>query len=268
MAKLGYNFPELYKKHFAKELWNSEIRETKATCENCNWKEYNPRLKCCTYEPFLPNYLVGAILSSEATAPSARASILKKIENREYALPIGLVASPGFQVRFNHREENEFGQREDWLCPYYSRDSQNCGIWKHRGAVCTTFYCQSSYGVMGSEFWKQMSDYLTYFEMALMEEALIQLDFSPRQMNEGLGYLNRREATPAELKAKNLSEAKAKKIWNGYFDDPVGFYKKCFRIVSEMSPSQVREALGELGEQIEENVLESLREALLSPRED
>lgn len=262
MMKLGYQFPDFYKKFFPKDLWEAKLNETKATCDSCNWKEYRPELKCCTYEPFVPNYLIGASLQSEATSPSAREKILKKIELREYSLPIGMVASPRFQVRFNQREANEFGQREDWLCPYFNREKQNCGIWKNRGAVCTTYYCQSSYGVMGEEFWKQLSDYMTYVEMALMEEALVQLDFSPRQISDCLVYLNRQEATASELKSDSLDEKKAKKLWNGYYDDQVGFFIKCSDIVQSMTFDTFKEAMGELGEEIEENCLESLREAL------
>jgi hypothetical protein len=264
--KFGYQLSDVYQKFFPKELWQAQLQETKATCDQCNWPEYRPDLKCCTYEPFLPNYLVGALLSSTQTHPSARQALLHKIEINSYALPIGMVASPRFQIRFNRRKANEFGQREDWLCPYFVKENQNCGVWKYRGAVCTTYYCQSSFGVMGTEFWKQMSDYLTYVEMALMEEALVQLDFSPRQISDCLGYLNRQKQTRAEAQSDVMPEAVARKIWNGYFEDRVGFYKKTYDIVKSLSESQFREALGELGDEIEGSLMESLQEVLLVER--
>ena len=46
-----------------------------------------------------------------------------KIRRREYALPIGMVAPVRYQMEFNKRKENEFGQREDWLCPYFNRET-------------------------------------------------------------------------------------------------------------------------------------------------
>ncbi len=265
--KLGYQFPDFYRKFFPRDVWNADIQETKATCDRCNWPEYKPDLKCCTYEPFIPNYLVGAALQSTSTSSAAQKVFREKIEKRKFALPIGMVASPRFQVRFNNREENEFGQRKDWLCPYYSIEKQNCGIWKHRGAVCTTYYCQSSYGVMGTEFWKQMSDYMTYVEMALMEEALVQLDFSPRQISDCLQYLNRQEVSVSESRSDFLTETKARKIWNGYYEEQEQFYLKSYEIVNGMNIKQFREALGELGEEIEESLLESLKEVLLVDRE-
>lgn len=261
--KLKYQLPRLYEGLLPKDILSWEPQETKATCDACLMAKpqkpenvfYKPDLKCCTYYPFLPNYSVGAILSQESlAAPSAVESIKEKIHRRQYSLPLGMVAPPNYQVPFNHRKENEFGQREDWLCPYYHREQQNCGIWRHRGAVCTSFYCRSSYGARGLRFWEQVSDYLTYVEMALMEEALVMLDFSPRQISDLLGYLNRQEATKTEMRSAALPEKKARALWNGYFDDQEGFFKKSFQIVSELDRRAFKELLGETGQELEDQL--------------
>ena len=112
---------------------------------------------------------------------------------------------------------------------------------------------------MGLEFWERLSDYLTFVEMALMEEALVMLDFSPRQISENLQYLNRFEATAEELERKVLPRPYAKKIWNGYFDDQKGFYIKCYDIVSEMNKKQFLEAMGEQGSAIEKDLMLALK---------
>lgn len=261
--KIKYQVPRLYESLLPKDLLLMEPQETKATCDHCimakpqNRREifYEPDLKCCTYYPFLPNYVVGAILSEKSLAsPAALASIRQKISNREYSLPLGLVAPPSYQVPFNHRKKNEFGQREDWLCPYFDREKQNCGIWRQRGAVCTSFYCKSSYGAKGLRYWDELSNYLTYVEMALMEEALVMLDFSPRQISDLLNYLNRQEATASELKSPRLPEKKARELWNGYYDDQEGFFKKSFQIVEELNRKSFRELLGETGQQLEDRL--------------
>lgn len=259
---LGHQLPSFYKKYFPKELWSAQLTETKATCDKCNWPDYDPKLKCCTYEPFLPNFLVGSALRSASISDSARDSFMRKIKQREYALPIGMIASPRFQVRFNHRDPEEFGNRADWLCPYYNHSLENCGIWKSRGAVCTTYYCQSSYGVMGMEFWRQLSDYLTYVEMALMEESLVHLDFSPRQISECLEYLNRQKLSSSEKKTDAMDAKLFKKIWNGYDSNISDFYLKSYDIVTNFSKKQYLEALGDLGQEIESNLLESLKEVM------
>jgi Fe-S-cluster containining protein len=257
---LGYQLPEIYRKLLPKELLKAEIHETKATCGSCNWSAYQPNLKCCTYEPYLPNFLVGSLFESAATAPLALQALRTKIEKRQFSLPIGMTASVRYQVEFNQRDEKDFGNRADWLCPYYNQAQQNCGIWKNRGAVCTTFFCQSSYDVMGQEFWKQMNDYLTYVEMAVMEEVLVHLDFSPRQISECLQYLNRQEGSATELKSHGLPEAKARKLWNGYYDEQEDFFRQTYKMAQSLTPKNFREAIGELGEEIEGSLLESLQE--------
>lgn len=259
---IKYQLPDIYLKLLPKELLDANLTETKATCNNCNWKPYQPDLKCCTYEPYLPNYLVGAMFESSATSESALKALRTKIEKRQYSLPIGMLADVRYQVAFNNREPEDFGNRGDWLCPYFNRELQNCGVWKYRGAVCTTYYCQSDLGKKGIKFWEELSDYLSYVEMALMEEALVHLDFSPRQISDCLNYINRTEGTVSELKSKSLPIEKAKKLWNGYFDEQEEFFRKTYKMVKEFDKKRFKEALGDSGAEIEDRLLDHLRTLL------
>jgi hypothetical protein len=261
--KIKYQVPRVYQAILPKDILQMDVAETKATCGTCimarpkNRREifYDAQLKCCTFYPFLPNYTIGALLSDPAQmSAAANRSIRDKIANREYSLPLGLVAPPSYQVPFNQRGKNEFGQREDWLCPYYDREQENCGIWRNRGAVCTSFHCHSSFGVRGQTFWAELSNYITYVEMALMEEALVMLDFSPRQISDLLGYLNRQEGTKAELKSPRLPEKKARELWNGYYEDQEGFFKKSFEIVTKLDRKTYRDLIGEPGERLEDHL--------------
>lgn len=267
--KFRHQIPSLYHSLFPSELLQEDLNETKANCANCSMTRenrgdraritYERHLKCCTFEPVIPNYFVGAILESESQFPDAAASIRERIRRREYALPIGLVPTVRFQVELNNRQKNEFGNREDWLCPYYQKKTQNCGIWKFRGAVCTTFFCQSDAGASGETFWKGLGSYLNYVEMALLEEVLVLLDFSPRQMSEMLGFINRHQASQVELDSDSLSPATFRRIWNGYDSDIEGFYKLCYRKALEFNRNGFEEMLGETGLKIEAKVLKQMR---------
>lgn len=266
--------PEFYSQYFPRSLLQAEVNEKLATCENCLMARelqdsisYKANLKCCTFHPFQPNYLMGGLLKSGTADFRALESIERKVQSREYVLPIGIVAPVPHQLEFQARTRHEFGNREDWLCPYYNQVDQNCGIWKFRGAVCSTFFCRSSYGKAGSNFWERFSDYLTYVEMALMEEALVMLDFSPRQISDNIDYLNRFEANSSERVQKELPEKLARKIWNGYFDDQLGFYKKCYEIVANMTKTQFKEAMGEQGQVIEKDLMKGLRALKLPAKE-
>jgi len=271
---LKHQLPEIYHKIFPRPLLNWSPNEQKADCLNCSMTAENQRrssskklidisyqahLKCCTFHPFQPNFLVGGLLTTGRIKTSALHSIENMIAKRSYALPIGLLPSVPHQVEFNHRKKHEFGNREDWLCPYFDKAANNCGVWKFRGAVCTTFFCKSSHGKKGLEFWDAANNYLTYVEAALMEEALVMLDFSPRQISDNLAYLNRFEASDKELKMKVLPLGLAKELWNGYFEDQAGFYKKCFAIVSEMGLKEFKLAMGDQGQMLEKELLLRLK---------
>lgn len=265
--KLRHQIPDVYQKFFFRALLDVDPAEAKATCSACAMAPgkhrgkhtYRPDLKCCTFHPWIPNYAVGAVLRETGeTSAKGREVLRDKIRRREYALPTGVLPPVNYQVEFNARAPTDFGNRDEWLCPYYDRGTELCGLWKNRGAVCTSYHCKSVHGKTGKVFWKNLENYLSYVEMALMEEALVQLDFSPRQLSDLLGYMNRFDGTVAEKKSSVLPEKKARELWNGYYDEQELFYEKCLRVVEKMDRAGFEEALGETGLALEEDVLVGL----------
>lgn len=261
--KMGLRFkhflPQLYSQILPDQILNLDIHETKATCDACiKVPDYKEDLKCCTFHPFLPNYLIGQILLDQKSSPSFVTEVLQhKISKRHYALPLGMVAPVRYQVEFNKLKAKQFGKREDWLCPYYDVQQNRCGVWRNRGSVCTTFYCSSSLGARGKKFWKTTLDYLSYVEMVLCEEALVHLDFSPRQISELLGYINRHDGTKTELKTDSMDLKTAKKLWNGYFDTQEAFYIKSLEVVKSFDKKQMTEAMGDLGYNLTAQILKT-----------
>ena len=256
---MQFQLPELYRSFFPKELLELDLQETKATCENCAMTRqnrgpqarltYQAHLKCCTYEPYVPNFWVGALLKEADRFPLGAAHFRKKIQERGLALPIGILPDLEFQVIFNARKQGQFGNESSWICPYYDKQKNNCGIWKYRGSVCMTFFCQSDFGKSGLRFWKNFSDYLSYVEMTVMEEALVDLDFSPRQVSSYLEYMNVSKISPG-MKV-NFTATEYRKLWNGYADDIEGFYIKCYDLVSAFDRSRFQEALGQVGRKLQ-----------------
>lgn len=260
MLKLTHLLPPIYADFLPQNLLKIEATETKATCDNCLRSRdkrfaytYQKNLKCCTFHPFLPNYAVGALLQSAST--SGTEALKNKIKTREFAIPMGVLAPYRYQYLFLTKEEEQFGNDKNLLCPYYSRETDRCSIWLYRGVVCTTFYCRSDHGQNGLKFWAVLSDYLSYVEMALAEECLVQMDFSPRDLSDQLTHLNKREFESEETDQTHLSESADKKIWNGY-DDKCDFYKKCFAIVGKLDRRQFKEIIGAQGLGLEEEVLD------------
>lgn len=263
--------PEIYLDLFPKSLLDFKIEEKKATCGNCALSEgrspdkrsYNPNLKCCTFHPFQTNYLMGKILSSKTTPSEVMERIKAKIQKREYVFPIGILAPIPHQIQFAKRKSSDFGNRADWLCPYYDRVKNNCGIWKSRSSVCTSFHCLSSYGTAGFEFWDSLSDYISYVEMALMEEVLLQLDFNPREISEQVSFLRPEELLAEEKKVKFVSPRFLEKIWKDYYKDEISFYKKCYEIVKTISEREFKKILGEQGLNIQKKVMTAKKAILL-----
>lgn len=265
--KLKYQLPELYQGLVESELLNFSVTETKANCGDCSMSRenrgprakvvYDKELKCCTFDPFLPNYLVGALLSDERTTKSGVQSLEKKMLLKEETLPIGLRPSTDFQRQFLRKKENDFGNREEWLCPYFDHQNQNCGIWRNRGNVCTSFYCFSNAGQTGIRFWTELGNYLHLVESTLMEEALVHLDFSPRQLSEMLIYISPSDHLKAR-KVPLIGDKDWVRIWNHY-PDPTEFYIKTYQFVKNLKAKDLREALGETGERAFESLQKQMQ---------
>lgn len=253
---LSAQIPKYLRRFLPRELLSFPHEESKATCDNCAMSRehrgarakvtYQKNLKCCTFDPWVPNFVVGAMLKDPSLSEIGRGALLGKIRDPECGLPIGVRASTSFQRRHLRKKENEFGNREDWLCPYYDRQQNQCGIWNYRGNVCISFFCQSDYLQTGIRFWEELGNHLHLIELALAEECLVQLDFSPRQMSELLSYID--PQTHAEKKSLPLVDSKtSRRLWNGY-DDPLDFYHKCDAWVQSLGPKELRDLLGESGQ--------------------
>lgn len=272
--KIKYQIPDLYHTLFPSGILEMDPVETIATCETCAMapprrevKEetiwYQDNLKCCTYHPFLPNYLLGALFSDSKTPEYVLAELRRKITVREFALPIGMTAPSAYQIPFTQRTEFEFGQREDWLCPYFNKASNNCGIWRYRDAVCTGFICQSSYGKKGENFWTMLEEYLAYVELALLEESLIRMDFSPREISVSLPLISKFEGEDEEVQSMRLTEDEALSYWKkDYYKDQESFYKKTYEIVCALTPHEFKEAMGEQGMILEKELFASYKKML------
>lgn len=240
--------------------------ENIATCDSCAMAPprredkaetiwYRGDLKCCTYHPFLPNYLIGALFSDPKTPQYILKELRRKIAVREFALPIGMTAPTAYQIPFTQRTEFEFGQREDWLCPYFNKAENNCGIWRWRDAVCTGFICKSSYGKKGESFWKMLEEYLAYVELALLEECLIRLDFSPREISVSLPLISKFEGEDDESQAMRMTPEEARGYWKkDSYQDIEGFYKKTYEIVCSLKEHEFKEAMGDQGLIIEKDL--------------
>jgi Fe-S-cluster containining protein len=150
--------PALYRRLGA-PLDREVPRETKATCASCAMLEggcqgatvppvdgrarfFRPDTKCCTFHPRLPNYLVGAILTSvEPSDAEGRRRIAERVASRVGITPEWLHPPRAFTLLYDG-SRGAFGRAKGLRCPFYEEASGGCTVWAHRDAVCSTYFCK------------------------------------------------------------------------------------------------------------------------------
>ena len=231
-------FPHPFRKFLAE--FDLPLVEKKATCDDCRMTKseggfaYKPDLKCCTFFPFLSNFQVGAILAESKSPPEILAR-LKSFIQTDQAQPLGVAPDQAYQKKFIKRGIEAFGTDPELLCPYYDRKNTRCGVWNWRGAVCTSFYCESSFGLKGIEFWRELEKYFLMFEKTLSYDALLNLGFDDDEAGACL------KAVPnGMLKPFRFEE----NLWREMGKEREMLYQKSYEYVDQLSHSEIQKLLG------------------------
>jgi len=229
---------------FLSELFDRPaVEESRATCNDCAMCEkgggpavpmdyFKPDLKCCTYHPNLPNFLVGAILSDPDPAlAEGRRRIRERIERRIAISPCWVAAPKKFQLLvMASRGTNVFGRAKSLLCPYYDGASGGlCTIWKHREAVCSTFFCKYEGGRPGFQFWTSLKAYLEHVEITLAHAAMRAVD--AKLVEPKMGRLR---LTAEDIDDLPPNAAEYDGMWRDWVGREADFYVACFEYVRDM----------------------------------
>lgn len=240
---LRAKFPPIYA-HLLPELFDRPaVEETRATCHECAMCDkgagapvamtyFEPDMKCCTYFPILPNYLVGALLTDDA--PELREG-QKRVRAR-IAARIGVtpwfVAPPRKQsiMMEASRETGAFGRSRTLLCPYFEPSEKgDCTIWKHRDAVCSTFFCKYDAGLRGYKFWSALKEYLGFVEVSLAMLAARAVDV---EVNEP--RIPRLKLTRQDLEDRPPTDSDYASYWGKWVGREEEFYVACHERVKSM----------------------------------
>lgn len=244
-----------------REEWNSTLKETRADCGNCNQARgvtaiYKEGLKCCTFFPFVPNFLLGAILDSSLPGRTRIAdAITGTVEMKEANfLPLGLMPSITYQRRFHAGQPDNYGNDESLLCPHFLKTTGGCGIWSVRPSPCRSFFCESSYGLSGIEFWAKFEKFVSMLETALAHNALLELGFDEDEVALSTRFLPRYAAPDPHGFTGEKLKLEISKSWAEFGADRIEFYRKCYRLVSELKVEDVKELLGDEGKALEDEL--------------
>lgn len=263
---LQNKIPEIYHSFFEPILSLDYPEETIATCADCTLcrAHQSPYIntKCCTYYPFLANYLVGGILKNQFGFLSrGQERVSQLIAARKGISPYGIVPTTVYrqnEKKHNLRKKALFvGAKEEYealLCPYY--DGGDCTIWAFRENLCVTHFCTSIGGARGKFFWKKLNDYITLAEQELSKYALLQLGWPAAEID--IKALRSKEIQIDDAAGK-INEIKYQTLWRDWIGQEEKFYIACYEIIQGLSREKFQQILGQNGEILEVAIQETAR---------
>jgi Fe-S-cluster containining protein len=235
--------PPLYARWMDSLLGGPIPGERHATCDACamcrpaaeppgrDGYYFDPGTKCCTYTPILPNFLAGRILADgDPAMAGGRASVLGRIKAGVAVTPLGVGKLPGYATLYD-KGEDTFGRSAALRCPHYVETTGNCGIWRHREAVCSTWFCKHVRGQVGQAFWRDaLLPLLRAVEDALAKWCVLELDIGTDAIDK-LAADPAWKGQPAALTAAALDlradEAASGQIWGTWLGRELEFYQLC-----------------------------------------
>ena len=154
--------PALHARWVEEALGALPPEESLSTCDTCvqlpkpgeepGPGQFDPRTKCCTYLPVLHNYQVGALLEDPAVDPAGLATVEARIDRGVGVTTLGLIGDPEF---FRLYQQADFGKDPALLCPHYlEAGGGRCGVWEHRNATCSAWFCRFDRGSASWDFWR------------------------------------------------------------------------------------------------------------------
>jgi hypothetical protein len=245
--------PPLYDRWYSEFVGSPARGESQASCLDCAMLprqnsdscrgdiEFHPGTKCCTYTPILPNYLVGAALADpRIDEVNGRESLGKRIDARIGVLPAGLLRPPLATLLYKNAPD-AFGHSPEMRCPHFHEESGKCGIWLHRNAVCSTWFCKHDRGKVGLAFWHSLRDLLGHVESDLSKWCIAELG-APFEIDAA----NSRASTSLDHHdlAGTVSDREYEASWGTWAGREKEFYDKAAAMVSALSWSQVLEICG------------------------
>lgn len=227
--------------------------ESLATCDRCAMAlpdvlpertpegYFRPDVKCCSFHPNLPNFLVGAVLADESPEMAeGRERIRARLAARIGVGPVWLAAPRKYTLLFLASRKTSFGRSLVLRCPYFSPAAANCSIWRHRDAVCTTFFCKHVGGPAGDAMWRSIELVLRLVERRLAEHVANVLGAPIPHVSTGLDTL-----TLEELEDRLPDPVTYAHTWGEWVGREETYYRACRDIVAGLDRAAFEQAFGD-----------------------
>lgn len=214
------------------------IPELAVDCARCT-----DLFKCCTYRPFIANFLAGQIGEQ-----------LNQFDLHEWDFTIcGLSPNLQYRKQFKGKSGWGFGTEESLLCSFYNRGNGGCHIWQNRPGVCRTFFCKSSYFEEGQNYWNKAEELTWFIEWLLVEDFLHEKGWTIDEIQVVKAYLHEN----ALKKKVHLTEGM---LFENKSQANL-FYKEAADYVKSLEENYICDLLGKDGSHLLEQVL-ALKEKL------
>jgi hypothetical protein len=203
-----------------------------AAGEELGPQHFNPATKCCAYVPRLHNYLVGRVLEERDPAMAeGRARVAAAIDARVAVTPLGIVPPSHFAQLYG---PDRFGRSETLRCPYYLQERGQCGVWKHRNAVCSTWFCKHARGASSRAFWKALESALVEAEKAIAKSVVLELDVGAEALSALFPHPSDEKPSPGDLD-RRIDEPRYARLWGNWLGRERAFYVRAAAVASKLA---------------------------------
>ncbi len=259
--KTSSPLPPLYARWFDDLLGGDIPAETRATCHDCAMcdsegehqkpgsKLFNPEVKCCTYLPRLPNFLVGMILADEdPLMAEGRATVEARLQAGIAVTPLGLEQPLKMRFLYTQMEPRAFGRARSLRCPHYIDEQGGlCGVWKYRNSICSTWFCKYVRAAVGRDFWEAAKFLLLAIEDDLSRWCAVKLEMDEKALalllTPQVGAGQRLAPTLPALTLEDMDDLvdsdKQRRIWGNWHGREQQFYRACAELVASLNWSEV-----------------------------
>lgn len=243
--------PPLYAAWMDELLAGPIPRETEATCDDCamcappgepssdsSARFFDPLVKCCSYMPALPNFIVGRILrDADPASAEGRATVETRLAAGIGVTPLGLDSPSVYSLMYAHQDSGVFGRSRALRCPHFLEEGNGrCGIWQYRNSVCATYFCKLTRGAVGQRFWHTLRDLLLVIERDLARWCVLEMGAGVETLRQLLSLEESKRARRLDSNViDGVTDAKSYAVvWGDWREREREFYEECARLVDAL----------------------------------
>ncbi len=126
-------------------------------------------LRCCTFHPRVPNFLLGAALDRGGVG---EAGVMARLEDPDGVSAMGIEQGAAAREHYEAVVTRGFGIDPGLLCPYWAGGELACGIWMDRAAACRSWHCRYQDGPRGRAVWQRAQGVLELAELLLAQRCV------------------------------------------------------------------------------------------------